>query len=1020
MSTHEYLREYVSHPLTHKALVKSKQFPDIDYPLISNARILSSRLQSLPAIFSPGEISAIGLIGKAFLRLIELYQEKYSPRIFEDLDHFLQARLGPNASDSSIAEILSLFPTPSVYQDPASITYYLFSAGEDYKRQALLKSIILIVLAEDNPAIRFGDGVFTSPELRSSPLYQPFLSIINAYFCAQLDPFSSSDSLFDLLRSPARTHPDSILKQLNYISNNWGSILGEDFINDLLKSIDRLKEEQIHHWFGPVNTENPLGYEINASHIDLENVRFSEDLDWMPRVILLAKNVFVWMDQLSKKYQRPIHQLDHIPDQELEQLSSWGITGLWLIGIWQRSPASQKIKQLCGNPDAVPSAYSLFDYSIADTLGGETAFENLSARAKSYNIRLAADMVPNHMGITSNWVLEHPDWFLSVDQAPFPSYSFNGPDLSRDSKFSIFLEDHYYDKSDASVVCKRIDNITGEVRYIYHGNDGTSMPWNDTAQLDFLQETVREAVIQTILHVARNFPIIRFDAAMTLTKKHYQRLWFPQPGTGGAIPTRSDFGLSKSQFDKIMPAEFWREVVDRVAAEVPDTLLLAEAFWMMEGFFVRTLGMHRVYNSAFMHMLRDEDNKKYRDLIKQTLAFDPEILKRYVNFMNNPDEDTAIVQFGSDGKYFGICIMMATLPGLPMFGHGQIEGFSEKYGMEYQRAYYDEQPDYKLISRHHREVFPLLHKRYLFAEAANFVLYDFVSDSGSVNENVFVYSNRFRAETALIIYQNKWDTAQGFITRSANINGTTIDLLDGLGLNNSDASFITFREIISGLEFIRSKRELQVEGLRIILGAYQYQVLQDFKEISDPDGQYARLSSVLSGSGVSNIQEKLLEINLSPTLKTFDRLFCNAYQNFVFPYLPSWSILSGLEFDDFPVLEDHFSLYFSEFFNSIIKHIPDTSVLFEVRIDNITARLNALHLFLVKYPIKDPLYDNLVVTLLLWALLSEISDKILDKSLQKIIFLLSTMPFSGKLINTLDKDLIIRSTTLVLHPSVSF
>jgi hypothetical protein len=47
-------------------------------------------------------------------------------------------------------------------------------------------------------------------------------------------------------------------------------------------------------------------------------------------------------------------------------------------------------------------------------------------------------------------------------------------------------------------------------------------------------------------------------------------------------------------------------VVDRVAQEVPDTLLLAEAFWLMEGYFVRTLGMHRVYNSAFMNMLRDE------------------------------------------------------------------------------------------------------------------------------------------------------------------------------------------------------------------------------------------------------------------------------------------------------------------------------------------------------------------------------------------------------------------------------
>ena len=49
-------------------------------------------------------------------------------------------------------------------------------------------------------------------------------------------------------------------------------------------------------------------------------------------------------------------------------------------------------------------------------------------------------------------------------------------------------------------------------------------------------------------------------------------------------------------------------MVDRVAQEAPDTLLLAEAFWLMEGYFVRTLGMHRVYNSAFMNMLRDEKN----------------------------------------------------------------------------------------------------------------------------------------------------------------------------------------------------------------------------------------------------------------------------------------------------------------------------------------------------------------------------------------------------------------------------
>ena len=54
---------------------------------------------------------------------------------------------------------------------------------------------------------------------------------------------------------------------------------------------------------------------------------------------------------------------------------------------------------------------------------------------------------------------------------------------------------------------------------------------------------------------------------------------------------------------------------------------------------------------------------------------------------------------------------MATMPGLPMFGHGQIEGFAEKYGMEYRRAYRDETPDAELIARHEREIFPLLHRR---------------------------------------------------------------------------------------------------------------------------------------------------------------------------------------------------------------------------------------------------------------------------------------------------------------------
>src|SRR5204862_3084147 len=151
---------------------------------------------------------------------------------------------------------------------------------------------------------------------------------------------------------------------------------------------------------------------------------------------------------------------------------------------------------------------------------------------------------------------------------------------------------------------------------------------------------------------------------------HIQRLWFPEPGSGGAIPSRADHAMTKTQFDALIPNEFWREVVDRAAAEAPDTLLLAEAFWMMEGYFVRTLGMHRVYNSAFMVLTRDEDNAKYRHVMKNTLEFDPEVIRRFVNFMNNPDERTAVDQYGSGDKYFGVCTLLVTMPGLPMIGHG--------------------------------------------------------------------------------------------------------------------------------------------------------------------------------------------------------------------------------------------------------------------------------------------------------------------------------------------------------------
>ena len=344
--------------------------------------------------------------------------------------------------------------------------------------------------------------------------------------------------------------------------------------------------------------------------------------------------------------------------------------------------------------------------------------------------------------------------------------------------------------------------------------------------------------------------------------------------------------MTKAQFDAAMPDEFWREVVDRVAAEVPDTLLLAEAFWLMEGYFVRTLGMHRVYNSAFMNMLRDEQNAKYRAVIRNTLEFDPEVLKRYVNFMNNPDEKTAVEQFGKGDKYFGVATLMATLPGLPMFGHGQIEGFAEKYGMEYRRAYWDERPTRGWSSATSARSSPLLRRRSLFAARRRLpALRLRRPTTGRSSEDVFAYSNRRGDERGLVVYHNRYGSASGRIRESvpfAERLGESVGaekrlrrrtLADGLGLAVDDERFVILRDRRAGLESLRGTRELAEDGLRLDLGAYDCRVFLDFAEVVDSPGRpYGRLAAELGGRGVPSIEEAMQRILLRPVQDPVGRL----------------------------------------------------------------------------------------------------------------------------------------------------
>jgi glycosidase len=885
-----------------------------------------------------GEVNAVGLMDEIYHFIIRLYEETMNPGVFKNAIIDLNKKIGEDEIRKLVFEFIELYPPSEVYKGKISVFDYLNSlTGSKSNYEITLEELMLLYFANYNPANKKMIELFDEKYFKNYETYQKVISALNSFFTTQPRFGPDNQDLFKMLKTPIISNPDNLWDQLEFIRMKWGVILKDYFTERILSSKDLMREDTRFDDFSggigapptvvPVYKGKVLGsehltlgkshykYAHDAEHDFHEPEQFTKDIHWMPSVVLMAKNVYVWLDQLSKKYQREIKRLNQVPNEELDLLVQRNFTGLWLIGLWERSSASKRIKHIMGNIDAVASAYSLYDYQIAHDLGGEIAFDNLNERAKARGLRLASDMVPNHTGIYSDWIVRHPEYFIQTKSLPFAGYKFTGEDLSEDSNVEIRIEDGYYTKDDAAVVFRRFDKRNNDVRYIYHGNDGTNMPWNDTAQLDLIKKEVREAVIQKIFEVARRFSIIRFDAAMTLTKRHFSRLWYPQPGTGGDIPSRADYALTKQEFDEVFPEEFWREVVDRINYEMPETLLLAEAFWLMEGYFVRSLGMHRVYNSAFMHMMMKEENEKYRDLITNTLEFEPEILKRYVNFMSNPDEETAIRQFGTDDKYFGVLMLMVTLPGLPMFAHGQIEGYTEKYGMEYQRAYYNEEPKQSLVERHEREIFPLMRKRYLFAEVENFWFFDCVDEYGNINENVFAFTNSYKNEKVLVLYNNKYEAAYGKINVSTpklvsdgkgNKFTKSITLIEALGIKGEDKYFYICRDFILNQEFLLKGSDMVLGGYYLHINGFNFKVLGGFEEVNDNTGKYNELYKKLHNQSVPSIRRAYEDLVLQPVHESFEKIFRDNEVSFLIDHLITHVDEEKDSSDELKVLGDKF------------------------------------------------------------------------------------------------------------------
>jgi hypothetical protein len=166
-------------------------------------------------------------------------------------------------------------------------------------------------------------------------------------------------------------------------------------------------------------------------------------------------------------------------------------------------------------------------------------------------------------------------------------------------------------------------------------------------------------------------------------------------------------------------------------------------------------------------------------------------------------------------------------------------------------------------------------KRYLFAEVQNFLLYDFYTPEGHVNENVIAYSNGSGDERALVVYNNKYENAVGWLrTSAAYIEKTGVGLKqrlvqktlgEGLSLHNHESFFTIFRDHVSGLEYIRSSKEIHENGMFVEMGAFQYHLFWKFRELADNEWRhFSQLNTFLAGRGVPDIDEALKELFLRP------------------------------------------------------------------------------------------------------------------------------------------------------------
>ena len=346
-------------------------------------------------------------------------------------------------------------------------------------------------------------------------------------------------------------------------------------------------------------------------------------------------NTWAWLEELSARAGRQIGLRD-VPDSEWDSFARLGFDIVWLMGMWQRSPRSREIamadpgmrsaydRALPGwkPSDVVGSAYSVKEYAPDPRIGTWEDLDYARDKLRGRGIALFLDFVGNHTALDHPWTREHPEFYVQGTAQDF--------------------------ERDPGSFC-RIENDKGVV-YIAYGRDPYFPPWTDVAQLNHFSLEMRAAQINSLRNIARHCDGVRCDMAMLHLRDIFARVW-----------ARFLEGIKRPE------TEFWQDV----HREVPELILLAEAYWGTEQQLL-DLGFSFVYDKGLYDAVRDMNVGGVRAI----LSVDVKQQSRFARFLENHDEPRSMSVFGKQ-RLFSAATLMGTLPGMRFYFEGEVEGCLE-------------------------------------------------------------------------------------------------------------------------------------------------------------------------------------------------------------------------------------------------------------------------------------------------------------------------------------------------------